>query len=303
MTPSPRPSQISVALVTRNRPLALERCLASLRAQDAQPYEVLVADDSDAAAAGECERIASRWACRYVVGPRRGLYANRNRAALACQGTHVRTMDDDHEFPVGHMARCLEAVGEDRSAVWVIGEYITPAVAGPPPHPRAGQLHPRGYSVVPAAPEDSWAIADGSSIYPREIFESGVMFVEDFTFGYNFLEFGSRLRWLGYRIRFLDDTYVLHHSVSRSIVDPVGEEASRMFAMLCHSWIYQPTVANRLLTAFELAKTLALEPTVGTAALRRALAVYRMRREGIRHQADTIDPRHPRGGAPCTTRQ
>ena len=41
----------------------------------------------------------------------------------------------------------------------------------------------------------------------------------------------------------------------------------------CHSWIYQPTVANRLLTAFELAKTLALKPAVGAAALRRALAV------------------------------
>ena len=38
---------LSVALVTRNRPIPLERGLASLRAQGEQPFEVIISDDSD----------------------------------------------------------------------------------------------------------------------------------------------------------------------------------------------------------------------------------------------------------------
>ena len=39
--------RLSVALLTRNRPESLRRCLASLRAQDCQPSEIIVSDDSD----------------------------------------------------------------------------------------------------------------------------------------------------------------------------------------------------------------------------------------------------------------
>jgi len=41
------PIRLSVALVTRNRPESLDRCLASLRAQDTQPFEIAVSDDGD----------------------------------------------------------------------------------------------------------------------------------------------------------------------------------------------------------------------------------------------------------------
>ena len=97
---------LSVALVTRNRPDSLQRTLRSLRAQDLQPFEVVVSDDSEPALAGATRDVALEHGCRYLTGPQRGLYANRNAAALACQGTHVRTMDDDHEFPGGHAAAC-----------------------------------------------------------------------------------------------------------------------------------------------------------------------------------------------------
>ncbi|MFM6022178.1 MAG: glycosyltransferase family 2 protein, partial [Dolichospermum sp.] len=38
---------LSIALVTRNRPESLERCLKSLRSQNVQPFEVVISDDSD----------------------------------------------------------------------------------------------------------------------------------------------------------------------------------------------------------------------------------------------------------------
>ena len=51
------------------------------------------------------------------------------RAALGCLGTHVRSVDDDHEFPPGHTAACYAAVRADPEAIWTIGE-IVPALIG-----------------------------------------------------------------------------------------------------------------------------------------------------------------------------
>src|SRR5829696_6359592 len=99
-------STVSIALVTRNRPDSLERTLQSLRAQSTQPHEVVVSDDSDERHAVETRRVVEAHEATYLTGPRRGLYANRNAVASACSGTHVRTMDDDHEFPEGHFTAC-----------------------------------------------------------------------------------------------------------------------------------------------------------------------------------------------------
>ena len=113
--------RLSIALVTRNRTASLCRCLASLRVQDAQPWEIVISDDSDAAPAEVNRAIAGEFEARYIPGPRRGLYANRNTAALACEGTHIRTMDDDHTFSPGHFEQCLAAVQSDPHSVWTTG--------------------------------------------------------------------------------------------------------------------------------------------------------------------------------------
>ena len=115
--------RLSVALVTRNRPGSLRRCLESLRAQSVQPFEVVVSDDSSKEFADENRRIAAEFCCRHEEGPGRGLYANRNAAALRCAGTHMRTVDDDHTFPPDHFEQCRAAVEEDPCAVWTTGEW------------------------------------------------------------------------------------------------------------------------------------------------------------------------------------
>ncbi|MFM6081605.1 MAG: glycosyltransferase family 2 protein, partial [Dolichospermum sp.] len=126
---------LSIALVTRNRPESLERCLKSLRSQNVQPFEVVISDDSDIEHQKATKDVAERWECRYIQGPSRGLYANRNHAALACKGTHIRTMDDDHEFPEQHIENCFIAIKHDPQSVWIIGEYMPTQSVGMPPHP------------------------------------------------------------------------------------------------------------------------------------------------------------------------
>ena len=273
-------TRLSVALVTRNRASSLARTIRSLRAQTVQPWQVVVSDDSDEAPATEVRRICADYGCKYLEGPRRGLYANRNRAAIACGGTHIRTMDDDHEFPSGHMEQCVAAVDRDDKAVWIIGEYL-PGEERPGTSPQCpGQLHPRGFSFAPPDPDDSWALADGASIYPREIFDRGLRFPEAFRFGAAYLEFGSRLRFLGYRIRQLQSTYVIHYyeAAKRSVTDPEGEMAAEMFAMLCHSFIYQPGVSNKALSAAQIGLLLIRRQAAAMRALHLALSEFKARR-------------------------
>ena len=275
--------RLSVALVTRNRPDSLARTLRSLRAQDVQPWEVIVSDDSSEEDASEVADIAQSFGCHYVQGPQRGLYANRNHAAGLCTGTHIRTMDDDHEFPPGHFEQCIAALEEDRESIWIIGEYYPTSPERTPPPPCPGELHPRGFSIGPRDSQNCRAIADGASIYPRALFERGIHYVESFSFGDVYLEFGSRLHWLGYRIRQLLTTHVLHHydPAARSFRDPENELASRFFAMLCHSFRYQPTLGNKLLSIFEMSWQLLRKGTMAWRALQRARAEYRRHLESI----------------------
>ena len=274
---------ISVALVTRNRPESLNRCLMSLRSQSIQPFEIVVSDDSDPEFAAETEVIAKRWDCQYISGPRRGLYANRNHAALACKGTHIRTMDDDHEFPEKHFEECILAVKSDSGAIWIIGEYLPSEKVGQQPHPCPGELHPRGFSVTPRNTQNCWAISDGASIYPKVIFDSGIRYAEDFKFGYSYLEFGSRLYWLGYRIRHLESTYIIHYfdKEKRSFMSKKINLSSRFFAILCHSFIYQNNLNNQLLSILEISKEIVKNRILAFQALTIALTAYKKQYESL----------------------
>jgi glycosyltransferase involved in cell wall biosynthesis len=274
---------LSVALVTRNRPASLERTLRSLQPQRAPLLEIIISDDSDLENASEVERLAQNYDCQYIRGPRRGLYANRNRVARACRGTHIRTMDDDHEFPEEHVEKCIQAVQHDSSSIWIIGEHYPDEADRSVPPFCPPQLVPRGFSVEPSNSQDCWAIADGATIYPRSIFDRGIYYVEAIKFGASYLEFGSRLHWLGYRIRQLLTTYVMHHfdPSARSFMDPEVEMASRFFAMLCHSWIYQPRISNKALSIFEMVQALFRHGHLAQHALQQAVEQYRIHRDSL----------------------
>lgn len=272
---------LSIAIVTRNRPDSLERALHSLRAQNVQPYEVVVSDDSGEDYVEETKRIALKYYCRYIEGPHRGLYANRNYVALNCEGTHIRTMDDDHELPECHNAMCLDAVTSDPEAIWVIGEHYSTSLSLSIPPPSPGQLHPRGFSAPPVDDARSWAIADGSTIFPRGIFAQGILYSEDFKFGSTFYEFASRLFWLGYRFKFLSTTFVLHHSqefeqTGQTVWSESAQTAiaSRFYAMLCHSFIYQPTLYNKVQTVLQIAKEWVCCPRETSSAIHYAKNAY-----------------------------
>lgn len=237
--------RLSIALVTRNRPESLNRCLESLRGQNVQPYEIVVSDDSDPDRAHEIQEVANRWDCRYVIGPRKGLYANRNRVALACEGTHIRTMDDDHLFPPGHLEQCLEAVQSDPKSIWTTGEILFVDGKYYEGTLTAGQLAPSGVSEPVKDVSDNWAIADGSTIYPGEVFRKGHRMVEWFNYGSSYLEFGAYLYHLGFKSRCIMGALVEHHPLdtsifNRSYTPKVLESA--LFGCLCYNLYFKPNL-------------------------------------------------------------
>jgi glycosyltransferase involved in cell wall biosynthesis len=238
--------RLSVALVTRNRPDSLNRCLESLRSQSVQPFEVIISDDSDPEFAPATEAIAKHWDCRYITGPRRGLYANRNHAALACQGTHIRTMDDDHEFPENHFQIIQKVVESAPNSIWIIGEYWEQPTPSSTLH-APGEIQPRGFSKLPRNLDDCFAISDGSVIYPKEIFEHH-RYLEVFKFGSLYLEFGARLKALGYRIQYCPETFIIHHYIpgKRSFNDENLSYKSAFLAAYMTYGCYFPSLLKKL---------------------------------------------------------
>lgn len=235
--------QLSIALLTRNRPESLARALASVRAQSIQPYEILISDNSDPEYAGAIADLAARWDCRYILAPVRGLYPNRNFAATQCQGTHIHTMDDDHVWPAGHLECCLAALDRDRHAIWTTGErgFIDGEFYMHVEH--ANQLSPTGVGIGIRDPDHNWGIADGSTIYPRTVFDRGFRMLESFGgYGAVYLEFGAYLYHNGFRSRCIPGAYIEHYA-DRSILtrQPTSMYASRLYASIAYNRYLQPS--------------------------------------------------------------
>lgn len=207
---APAAIKLSVALVTRNRPDSLERCLISLRAQSVQPFEIVISDDSDIEFVERNKTVAARHDCTYVAGPRRGLYANRNNAALSCRGSHILTADDDHTHPEGYLKEVVSLATQARDRIWIFGERSrnltpsTPLICPP-------ELDKSGHGGTPADPLNCAAIADGSTLYPRTIFDSGLRYDETYSFGSIWYLWGKVLVKNNWRISFSPSTFIYHH--------------------------------------------------------------------------------------------
>lgn len=236
------PIRLSVALLARNRPDSLDRALKSIRAQSLQPAEILVSDNSDPEFTGAIAEVAHRWDARYVLAPVRGLYANRNFAACTCTGSHIHTMDDDHVWPAGHLETCLAAVRTDPGAIWTTGEIGFVDGEFYSAVDRANQLSPSGVGIGITNPEDNWGIADGSTIYPRTVFDRGFRMLEDLGgYGESYLEFGAYLYHNGFTSKCIPQAPIEHYAPRSTITRrPVSLYTSRLYASISYNAYFRP---------------------------------------------------------------
>jgi GT2 family glycosyltransferase len=238
---------LSIALVTRNRPQWLAQCLASWRAQEVQPFEIVISDDSDESFRPEIRRIAARYDCRWIAGPRRGLYANRNNAFRAARGTHVMSADDDHTHPRDFVRSVVQTIAMHSATVWTFSER--PADDSDRPLEVPGELRSNG-TVGPAEnPDRSAAVACGSTVYPKKVFDSGLCCDESYRFGALWYLWGHELRRAGFRIRHSAGTFVWHHAASSrerlgDFVWTAGQQECGVYVQATHAlWISRRPIA------------------------------------------------------------
>ena len=93
--------------------------------------------------------------------------------------------------------------------MWIFSERMPGDSSSPlicPP-----ELHRSGFGCAPADPSRCAAVADGASVYPRRIFDSGLRYDETYPFGGLWYLWGKLLACHGWHISFSDRTFVWHH--------------------------------------------------------------------------------------------
>ena len=110
-----------------------------------------------------------------------------------------------------------------------------------------GEIQPRGFSNLPKNLDDCFAISDGACVYPRKIIENH-RYLEAFKFGNLHLEFGARLKALGYRIRYYPKTYIIHHLIpdNRSFNNKNLQRKSAFLAAYLTYGIYFPNLFRKI---------------------------------------------------------
>jgi GT2 family glycosyltransferase len=119
---------VSVVICTRDRPDALARCLAALRAGEARPAEVVVVDQGrgeSARPAAEALR-AEGWRVAYLPQEPRGLAAAQNAGVGTASSPYVAVTDDDCVPDRGWLAVLARTFAED-PGVDVLAGRVLPA--------------------------------------------------------------------------------------------------------------------------------------------------------------------------------
>jgi len=130
----------TVVVCTRNRPEALDRCLAALARQTHPDFDVLVVDN--APADDRAVAAARRQGARYLVEPAAGLSRARNTGARACASDVVAFIDDDAVPDPSWLAHLAAGFGDPAVAV-VTGRTLPLDHAGATAAADEGDLGPR----------------------------------------------------------------------------------------------------------------------------------------------------------------
>jgi GT2 family glycosyltransferase len=119
---SPR---VSVLIVNHNYGRFLHDSLASVRAQTATNYEVVVADDGSTDDSSlVCDGFADL-GVRFVTGKHVGLARNLERGLQQCNGTFVAFLSADDRWLPDHLATCLTALDEHKEAAIAYSSLLT----------------------------------------------------------------------------------------------------------------------------------------------------------------------------------
>jgi O-antigen biosynthesis protein len=165
---------VSVAVSARDRPDALDRCLASLAAGSAQPHDVVIVDQSSDERAADvvAAREADGLSLRYIRQHERGLAVSQNTAIRAAAVDVVAVTDDDCVVE-GTWLETVAAAFEADSALGLLTGRVLPLETDDPSLVPVS-TRPSPTAVTFAAPTDPWMIGSGNNFAVRRLWFEAV---------------------------------------------------------------------------------------------------------------------------------
>jgi glycosyltransferase involved in cell wall biosynthesis len=119
---------LTIAIITKNRPANLYKCLHSIAQQTCKEFGVLIVDnDSNGSAKHIYKNVSKRnhIPVTYICEPQAG-YANaRNCGLVNCNSRYIGFIDDDCELNPHWVSAGLEAIRKYQSA-YIVGKSIEP---------------------------------------------------------------------------------------------------------------------------------------------------------------------------------
>ncbi len=227
--------KLSVVIPTLNEASYLPKLLASLRAQDWQEFEIIVADSGST---DLTRAIARRWGARVVEGPRRGPAHGRNLGASVAKGELLLFLDADVVFPKSDLLRKAVHEFQERRLV-AAGFFVRPLE----PLLRYRLLFALGNAIFwlsqwwdPRVP--GWAILTRRDAHVRvRGFDETPAFREDHIYVW-------RLRRMG-PVRYLRTGPILvsarrfeHDGLVRTLAIYLLSELARPFGRICYEWLH-----------------------------------------------------------------
>lgn len=215
---------VSVVICTRDRPEALERCLASFSRQAREPDEVIVVDN--ASRGPETRQVALAAGVTYIREDRPGLDIARNSGLLAANSDIIAYTDDDTELHPRWLERIVAAF--DDPAILAVTGLVLPAVLDTEPQwvferdwgfgkgYVTRDFGPSFYRATRARGCPAWDIGAGANMaFRRGVVDSAGLFDERLDVGAagcsGDSEYWYRILAKGGTCRYEPSAIVLHH--------------------------------------------------------------------------------------------
>ena len=297
---------LTVGITTRNRPDALQRCLASIADVLGHAAEVIVFDDASDVPASAQNAVPGALDVRFIRGERGGSYiAGRNVLLRNASHDLVLQLDDD--------AVLLSRAAIDRATEVMSADPRVAAVAFAQGE-QDGRRWPRSMQPGPGASAAYVPAFIGfAALLRRSVFLSLGGYREPLFFYGEEKEYCIRLLHAGYRVVYLPDAIVGH------VIDSAGRDPSRYVRWAirndCLTSLYNEpwplaavSLPIRLLRYRRMASSIPGGDVGGVkwilGELRRALPEVRRRRRAVswhtirewRRLARTVVPYRPDGG-------